>query len=153
VSLQVAHGALVPPAAALPVEIADRPTRAWFDAWHCIHGGEARAELALLERVSLPSAYARVMLGSDVVAVGRAVADTGWAGVFGMATLPSARGRGAARSVLAALAAWAGGRSVEHLYLQVERGNAAALRLYAEAGFTELSAYHYRAALPRRSWA
>jgi GNAT superfamily N-acetyltransferase len=41
------------------------------------------------------------------VAVGRAVAERGWAGVFGMATLPAARRRGAATAVLASLAAWA----------------------------------------------
>lgn len=46
------------------------------------------------------------MIGNGVVAVGRVVADEGWAGVFGMATLPRARGKGAGRSVLAALADW-----------------------------------------------
>jgi GNAT superfamily N-acetyltransferase len=58
--------------------------------------------------VERPCGYARVTIGDAVVAVGRVVADTGWAGVFGMATLPGARGKGAARSVLAALADWAG---------------------------------------------
>ena len=67
------------------------------------------------------------MSGDDVVAVGRAVADTGWAGVFGMATLPRAGGKGAARSVLAALADWAGAHA-DSLYLQVERDNIPALR-------------------------
>jgi len=32
--------------------------------------------------------YACAMNGDDVVAVGRVVADGGWAGVFGVATLP-----------------------------------------------------------------
>jgi ribosomal protein S18 acetylase RimI-like enzyme len=48
--------------------------------------------------------------------------------------------------VLAALAAWAGGRGAEGLYLQVERSNLAAIRLYAGAGFTEAAVYHYRCA-------
>lgn len=47
--------------------------------------------------------------------VGRAVADTGWTGVFGMATLPDAR-----------------------------RHGVAAVRLYRRAGFGEACAYHYR---------
>ena len=85
------------------------------------------------------------MSGSNVVAVGRAVADTGWAGVFGMATLPRARGRGTARSVLAALADWAGGHAAGRMYLQVERDNMPALRLYERTGFSEECGYHYRA--------
>nr|WP_277349853.1 GNAT family N-acetyltransferase [Planosporangium thailandense] len=130
------------------VELEDRPTRAWFDVWYAVHGdgGDPRGEWDLLERVEQPCGYARAMLAGEVVAVGRAVADTGWAGVFGMATLPRARGEGAARRVLAALARWAGTHRTEHLYLQVERGNLAALRLYGRAGFTDICGYHYRTA-------
>ncbi|GAA1799047.1 GNAT family N-acetyltransferase [Planosporangium flavigriseum] len=156
-SLQVATDAQVldrllgsdrPPSDALRVEVDDRPTRAWFDAWYAVHGhgGDPRTEWDLLERVARPSGYARAMDGDDVVAVARAVADTGWAGVFGMATLPRARGKGAARRVLAALASWAGTHRADRLYLQVERDNVPALRLYELAGFTEICAYHYRTA-------
>lgn len=92
------------------------------------------------------SAYACALAGDEVVAVGRAVADTGWAGLFGMATRARARGRGAARGVLAALARWADANGADHLYLQVERDNAAAVRLYEGMGFGEVSGYHYRVA-------
>jgi N-acetylglutamate synthase len=137
-----------PPAGPLRVDVDDRPTHGWFDAWYAVQGqgSDARAEWELLERVRRPSGYARAMDGDTVVAVGRVVADTGWAGVFGMATLPEARGRGTARSVLAALARWAGDRRADRMYLQVERGNLPALRLYERAGFTEICAYHYRTA-------
>jgi ribosomal protein S18 acetylase RimI-like enzyme len=100
----------------------------------------------MLDRVRRPSAYATAMIGDDVVAVGRAVADTGWAGVFGMATLPEARGKGAARNVLAALADWAGTRDAGCMYLQVESDNVPALRLYDRTGFSEICGYHYRIA-------
>jgi GNAT superfamily N-acetyltransferase len=150
-SLQVASTARVVERTAVgPVRVGldDRPTRAWFDTWRAAHGqdGDPRSEWAMLERVERPTAYARAMIGDDVVAVGRAVADAGWAGVFGMATLPRARGKGAARSVLAALARWAGTCRADRMYLQVERGNPPALRLYDRAGFTELCGYHYRTA-------
>ncbi|HEX8936056.1 MAG TPA: GNAT family N-acetyltransferase [Pseudonocardiaceae bacterium] len=82
------------------------------------HGGDSRSEWDMLDRVERPCAYACATIGSDVVAVGRAVADTGWAGVFGMATLPEVRGKGAARKVLAALAAWAGEHEAGRMYLQ-----------------------------------
>lgn len=96
-------------------------------------------------------ATATALLDNEEVCEAKAVADTGWTGIFGMATLPAARGRGAGRAVLAALARWA---PTDHLYLQVERDNAAAQALYHRTGFIELCTYHYRtpgAAQPGRS--
>jgi N-acetylglutamate synthase len=136
------------PADAPRVRLEDRPACAWFDVWHAVHGhgGDPGAEWEMLGRVEQPSAYARALIGDEVVAVGRAVADTGWAGVFGMATLPGARGTGAAGQVLAALAGWAHAHGAGRVYLQVEPGNLPALRLYERAGFGEVCGYHYRAA-------
>ncbi|MGH3823340.1 MAG: GNAT family N-acetyltransferase [Pseudonocardiaceae bacterium] len=88
----------------------------------------------MLGRVQRPSAYASAMIGNGIVAVGRVVADDGWAGVFGMATLPHVRGKGAARSVLAALADWVGAHEADRMYLQVECDNIPALRLYERTG-------------------
>lgn len=124
------------------------PTDAWFEVWHAVHGsaGDRRAEWNMLGRVERPSAYASAIIGSGVVAVGRVVADGGWAGVFGMATLPHARGKGAGRRVLTALAQWAGAHQADHLYLQVERDNLPAQRLYEGAGFGDVCGYHYRTA-------
>ncbi len=132
----------------LLVRLDDDPTSAWFEVWHAMsgHAGDRRAEWDMLGRVKRPSAYASAMLGNDVVAVGRVVADDGWAGVFGMATLPHARGNGAGRGVLAALADWATAHDADGLYLQVECGNIPALRLYDGAGFSEVCRYHYRTA-------
>ncbi|GAB3225143.1 GNAT family N-acetyltransferase [Glycomyces halotolerans] len=130
-----------------PARVDDRPGRDWFDAWYAVLGhGDPRAELDLLERVQGASGYASVRLGDEIAAVGRVVVDDGWAGVFGLATLPHARGRGAARSVMVAMAAWAAARGADGMYLQVERDNPPALRLYERAGFTEACAYHYRTA-------
>jgi GNAT superfamily N-acetyltransferase len=128
------------------VRVDDAPTGAWFETWFAVHGagGDPGPEWAMLRRVNRPSAYVSVLTAAGVAAVGRAVTDAGWAGVFGMATLPDARGRGAATTVLAAVARWAAHHGAGHLYLQVERDNAAARRLYERAGFTELCGYHYR---------
>jgi ribosomal protein S18 acetylase RimI-like enzyme len=103
-------------------------------------------EWRLLQRVDRPSAFATAYLSGRAVAVGRAVADTGWAGVFGMATLPGDRGRGAASAVLAGLADWAASRGCAQMYLQVTHDSGSALRLYRRAGFREACTYHYRAA-------
>lgn len=150
-SLQMASTARVLEQAStgsLRVRLDDRPTRTWFEIWHAVHGngGDAHSEWDLLGRVEQPCAYASAMVGDDLLAVGRAVADSGWAGVFGMATLPEARGKGAARTVLAALAGWAGAHEADRMYLQVERDNIPALRLYERTGFSEICGYHYRTA-------
>jgi GNAT superfamily N-acetyltransferase len=122
----------------------------WFRLLMAAQGSETdvAAEWRLLQRVDWPSAYATVSICDEPVAVGRAVSDTGWVGVFNMATLPAARGRGAGRAVLSSLADWAVSRGAEQMYLQVERNNVAARNLYERAGFTELCSYHYRTAAP-----
>jgi GNAT superfamily N-acetyltransferase len=124
----------------------DRPTDAWFATWLAVHGGAADPgpERDMLHRVDRPSGYASVSTAAGVVAVGRAVADTGWAGVFGMATRPHARGTGAGRQILAGLARWAADHGAGQMYLQVEPDNIAARRLYDRAGFSEVCRYHYR---------
>jgi GNAT superfamily N-acetyltransferase len=134
------------PAGVLAVRVDDRPTDAWFETWLAVHGtgGDPGPEHDMLRRVGRPSGYVSALSGAGVVAVGRAVAEAGWAGVFGMATLPHARTTGAATRVLAALAHWADRRGAAHMYLQVECDNTTARRLYARAGFTELCRYHYR---------
>jgi GNAT superfamily N-acetyltransferase len=149
VSLRVASSARVlaaAPARAVQVRVDDRLTSGWFATWQAVHGGDAGSERDLLDRVDGPGAYATALIGDDAVAVGRAVADAGWAGVFGMATLPEARGQGAGRGLLAALAGWAGAHGADRMYLQVERDNVPALRLYERAGFEEVCRYHYRTA-------
>jgi ribosomal protein S18 acetylase RimI-like enzyme len=150
-SLQVAPAAPArePTSRATPqVHLDDRPTRPWFEVWHAMHGdgGDPRSGWNMLGRVEPPSAYVWATKGNRVLGVGRAVADRGWAGVFGMATVPEARGRGVARDVLAALAGWAHARDAECMYLQVAEDNIPARRLYERLGFVELTRYHYRAA-------
>ncbi len=130
------------------VRLAEHPGEDWWAVWRAgIHHGEGAdrtSEEALLGRVATPSALATATAGGEPVSIARAVADTGWAGVFDVVTLPHARGRGAASAVLAALAGWAEMQDCTGLYLQVERDNIAARDLYAEVGFAEVAAYHYR---------
>lgn len=130
------------------VHVTDHPAEAWWEVWRTgIHHGEGahrESEEALLARVESPSAFACATLDGEPVSIARAAADTGWAGVFDVVTLPQARRDGAARAVLAALARWAASQGCAGLYLQVERDNTAALGLYGKAGFAEAGRYHYR---------
>jgi ribosomal protein S18 acetylase RimI-like enzyme len=72
------------------------------------------------------------------------VIERGWCGVYGLTTVPSARGRGVASSVMHALAAVASASGVRDTYLQMERDNLPARALYEKTGFTVAYGYHYR---------
>jgi N-acetylglutamate synthase len=101
-------------------------------------------ETRLLHRIDRPRAYLTVLADGEPVGIGRAVADSGWTGIFNMATAPRVRRRGVARLILSAIARWADVHDAPLLHLQVERLNEAALGLYNSAGYTQLATYHYR---------
>jgi GNAT superfamily N-acetyltransferase len=135
--------------AELRVEITERLDEAWFELSGPrgrFAGDPAAAAVyrRLLERVRERPAFALARRDGEPAGVGLGVAQAGWTGIFAMRTLPGARGRGVARAVLGALAAWASATGNGRLYLQVETDNAAALRLYAGAGFATAYGYHYR---------
>lgn len=132
------------PRGSLRVRLDERPKPEWFETWHGVVGGDPDPPRRLLERIGERAVYASVELGDETVAVGRAVADSGWAGVFNMATRPEARGKGAAGAVLAALAEWASVNDAPRMYLQVEHENAGAMRLYGRVGFGELVPFYFR---------
>ena len=134
------------PAPGLRVSVAPQADEAWLAVARATSGQPVHVEheAGLLRRVQLPSAYVTVMSGREPIAIGRAVADDGWTGVFGMATAPQARRRGAARLALAAIEGWANEQCAPRRYLQVEQSNTAAIRLYEASGFTEIATYHYR---------
>lgn len=134
----------VAPHGSLRVRLDKQPTRTWFEAWHNVVGGDPDPQWRLLQRIEARTAYANVELGDETVAVGRSVAEGGWAGVFGMATRPEARGKGAAGAVLAALADWAAVNDAPRMYLQVEHENKGAMRLYGRVGFSELAPFFFR---------
>ncbi|WP_163548537.1 GNAT family N-acetyltransferase [Candidatus Frankia nodulisporulans] len=100
--------------------------------------------LAVLGTLRLPTVYVTAAVDGVPIAVGRGVADGRWLGIYSMATLPAARGQGAARQVVATLASWAAQRGATHAYLQVEEVSTVARRLYAELGFRPVYRYSYR---------
>jgi GNAT superfamily N-acetyltransferase len=154
ISLQVATTSTIADgvtARSLHVDLNDQLNEQWFELLMAAQGTDLdpAPEWRLLRRVDGRSAYATASVFDHPVAVGRAVVDTGWVGVFNMATLPAARRKGAASAVLVALAEWAISQGLEHMYLHADWTNAAALNLYRGAGFEQLCTYHYRTAAPR----
>lgn len=125
-------------AAPSPVEIG-AVTPAWREAY-----GNDAVTTHVLDRIAGPAGFASVTVDGAVAALGLFVAGDGLAGVFCMATAEPHRRRGHATAILRAGATWAAGQGADLLYLQVEKDNTPALRLYEGVGFTLSHSYHYR---------
>ncbi|MCA9642657.1 MAG: GNAT family N-acetyltransferase [Polyangiaceae bacterium] len=98
----------------------------------------------LLQRIQGRTGFGSVESDAGPIACGLGVCDGDLMGVFNMATVPEARRKGAASTLLGALCRWAERRGAKYAYLQVERDNVPALKLYARYGFEEVYGYHYR---------
>ncbi|WP_163553232.1 GNAT family N-acetyltransferase [Candidatus Frankia alpina] len=139
----------VPAPASVGVATADVPGDEWLRVagqMFTVFGVQRAGTLAVLSALRLPTVYVTLTVDGVPAAVGRGVADDRWLGIYSMATLPAARGRGAARWVVAALAQWAGARGATHAYLQVEEVSTVARGLYTDLGFRPVYRYSYRRA-------
>ncbi len=134
-----------PPSARVLVET--EPSPAWLELATTrgrYTGASAAVFEALLARLGGRGVFALAEGEDGPAATGLAVLDPPWCGVFAMRTLDAQRGQGLGRAALAGLAHAARERGADHLYLQVEQDNPAALALYRGAGFTRRYVYHYR---------
>lgn len=111
----------------------------WLELWA---GSRGFANLDAARELITAGEAAFASIGS--AAVGRGVVTGSWLGITSMVTVPGARRRGYARSIVHALAQWASDHGCRHAMLQVESTNTPARRLYAAAGFVPHHEYHYR---------
>lgn len=123
------------------VEVTREPDARWLDVWFAVRGYPRSEAARLLPMLGGDAMFARI----DEVAVGRAAAHGDRVAITSMATLPEARRRGCARSILGVLAAWAFDRGPA-LCLAVEASNAPARALYEGVGFAPVYGYWYRTA-------
>jgi GNAT superfamily N-acetyltransferase len=129
------------------VRITSTPGQDWFATY-----GQAEAydqtslsvRRGIMDRVSLPKAYAAAIIDGLIVGVGFGVLDQGWLGIFAVGTLEQHRRHGIATAVTSALAQWALSHRVRRAYLQVSQENEAARKLYAGLGFENCYVYWYR---------
>jgi N-acetylglutamate synthase len=137
----------VVPAAAMPddVDLSADPTPEWMVVYLAGLGPDRRhIAPAILAGLPRPRAFLACRLEGAVVGSGLTIADGELASVQCMATLPAARRRGCAQSVLRAIEAWAAARGCRRLYLQTECANRAAIALYEGFGFHVAGRYHLR---------
>ena len=102
------------------------------------------ARRRLLDGIAPHALFALLRVGGEPAAVGLGVMDRGCVGVFGIATVPRFRRRGAATSIVRTIAEWGDARGAQRLYLQVADDNTAGRALYTKLGFETLYQYHYR---------
>ncbi|MEM7031390.1 MAG: GNAT family N-acetyltransferase [Chloroflexota bacterium] len=119
----------------------------WFQAYceaEDVGDHEASGRRQILARIAPQVGYALLTLEGQPAAMGLAVVERGWVGIFSMATQPAFRRRGLATSVIRALAIWGQEKQATQFYLQVMESNTVAQTLYQKLGFETLYHYHYR---------
>jgi len=99
------------------------------------------AEAGPRRRLALAAPLPRCYAGVDDLACGLAGVDGDRIGLFDLATAPTARRRGHAARISAALLGWGADHGARRAYLQVAEANAAGRALYERMGF--LPAYRY----------
>ncbi len=127
--------------------IFDHLMEQWLDAYVHIENISAEKKphhKRLLSMVGVRTGYLLLQLENQPIAVGRAVAERGWAGIFGVATARDYRRKGIGMQVMRALTEWSLQCNVENLYLQVMIDNKPAMNLYEKLGFEIIYHYYYR---------
>jgi ribosomal protein S18 acetylase RimI-like enzyme len=103
------------------------------------------SERRLLEKISPPHAFGSVARDGETVAVGLAVAERGYVGLFDIVVDNKVRNRGIGRRLCFRLLEWAATTQyATTAYLAVLADNAPAQKLYANLGFREAYTYWYR---------
>jgi GNAT superfamily N-acetyltransferase len=97
--------------------------------------------------LKLRSCYLRLYDNGELVGLGTAALDGAWAGFGNIITSQNQRNKGVGTRIVHELALWSKLNGAEWIFLQVMRGNDAALNLYGKLGFTHVYDYHYRTRL------
>ncbi len=128
----------------------DAPDAGWLDVLSEVTPAQRVAYRAILTRSPDVTHLAAHDAAGALVGVARASAarlprgGPHWAGLSCVETVPAARGRGIAKTLLAAAGRWAAARGARVTYLQVRSLNGAASELYARLGFVRHHRYAYR---------
>jgi len=135
------------PSARLEVDVAEQASPVWFQAYSDIERFGKRDAVVrsdIINRIRTKTGFALATVDGEPVAVGLGVVNKDWLGIFSMSTQERMRRRGAATSIIHALANWAQLYGVRQSYLQVMTVNEPALALYERCGYSTLYHYHYR---------
>jgi len=130
----------------VPIRVHAHPTADWLSAYLSVGEIAAKhhdAAAQIVRNIRRPAAFA-VALDEmkSPAAVGFAVENDGWIGLFGIVTRQDQRRRGVGRRLVRRLMSWGRGAGASRAYLQVMHNNEPALSLYRQLGYEP--AYEYR---------
>jgi ribosomal protein S18 acetylase RimI-like enzyme len=131
----------------VPVQLDDVVQDAWIDTYCAFNPAQVqhRATIErLLAKIEPPRHFATIRLNGEVAAVGLAVHDGQYVGLFDIVVRADARRQGIGRALVSALLRQAQADGATVGYLQVVAGNAPAISLYHQLGFQSLYPYWYR---------
>src|SRR5258708_7122210 len=83
----------------------------------------------------LPRCFCALKQEDEIVAVGLAVVERGYVGLYDIVTAPALRNQGLGTQLLLHLLHWGKANQAHSAYLQVMYDNAAAVHVYAKLGF------------------
>ena len=116
-----------------------------FGTLHGLNAAKMEAERERYARSTFNGAYVAQFDRDTPIACGSVAIDGTLAGIFGMVTAESYRGRGIATALVARLLNHARTAGAQTAYLQVEVENTPARCTYSKFGFEDCYAYWYRA--------
>jgi len=98
----------------------------------------------MLNNIFVPHCFVALHHDHQTVAVGLAVAERGYVGLYNVVTDSAFRNRGFGKQLLLHLLNWGKAQGAHRAYLYVAADNEPALRLYEKLGFQTLYRYWYR---------
>lgn len=96
---------------------------------------------AIVGRIRVQAGFASVMQEGAAIGFGLCAVDRGMGEIGSIIIDPAHRGRGIGRRLVRALMGFAGGNGAHSAFLQVESGNAPAVKLYHSLGFEDVYVY------------
>lgn len=127
------------------VVVADRPSDGWMEVYLSnVRPDRHAAAPRILASVPTPKAFLSFEIGGQTLSTALAVLRGNILIAECIGTRAEARRKGAARTVMVAVAAWGWQHGAKIVALQAVTENFPAQRLYAAVGFREVGRYHYR---------
>jgi len=126
------------------ITIESHPEPAWLQGVSRLQDVSKRnpAHLqAIVGRIRVQAGFATVFEGGEAIGYAMCAIDRGMAEIGSVIIEPAKRGRGVGHRLIGALMRFAGNAGAHSAFLQVEAGNATAIRLYRSFGFRDVYAY------------